>query len=66
MSLEKEIRIAKLQIMWTVAVATLGLWWAIPYGENVWVFLAFPLFLAIWYIGNLSIRKEFEQEKNTT
>ncbi len=61
MSLEKEIRIAKLQIMWTIAVSTLGLYTAMQ-GEYLIGLVSILLYAVIWYLGAISLRVSIEKE----
>ena len=64
MSLEKEIRIAKLQILFGIAVATLALYNIIRYPiYDFWELLLAPLFIVVWYLGAISIRQTIEEEK---
>jgi len=63
MNIEKEIRITKLQIMWTIALSTIVLYSEIqtPVGYPLSLLLI-PLYIGLWYVGAISIRKGVEEE----
>lgn len=63
MSLEKEIRIAKLQIMWTIAVVGVGLWNIIRTTEFFLDLLLIPIYLGIWFLGCSYLRKGVEEKE---
>lgn len=65
MSLEKEITISKLQIVWTIWTATILLLTIIrisPLGVLYDVFLI-VLFFAVWWLGTISIRQSIEDDE---
>ena len=62
MNLEKEIRIAKLQIMWTIAVSTCALVIVIQNTGFIWGLFLTPLWLFVWYLGVLNLRRTVEKE----
>ena len=61
-SLEKEIRIAKLQIMWTIAVTGLGFFQFLVTERSWFDFILIFAFGAIWFLGATSLRIGVEEE----
>ena len=62
MNLDKEIRLAKLQIMWTIAVASGALVFVIQNTYFLWGLISAPFWMAMWYLGVLSLRTTIEKE----
>lgn len=63
MNIKKEIRIAKLQIMWTIAVFACGIWTMIRTPASfIWDLVLVLLLTTIWYLGAISLRVSIEKE----
>ena len=62
MNLDKEIRLAKLQIMWTIAVSSCALVFVMRNIGFLWDLLSAPLWMAVWYLGVFDLRKTIEKE----
>jgi membrane protein implicated in regulation of membrane protease activity len=66
MNLEKEIRIAKVQIMWTITVATfaVGILIRMPDIGFLWDLFLAALLMAVWYFGVWDLRKTIETRED--
>lgn len=63
MNIEKEIRIAKLQIMWTIAVFACGIWTMIRTPVSFfWDLVLIVVLITMWYLGAISLRMNVEKE----
>ena len=64
MNLEEEIRLAKLQIMWSIAVSMCGVYliMRMPDMGVLWDLFFAALLIVVWYLGVWDLRKHIESE----